>query len=231
VSPLRAELKWLGGEELGEVRDLDVLLERLRLDAQELDAADRPGAEQVLAGFEERRQAAYERLRAALRSPRCADLLEKTVRVVTAPPFASKRARRKAAGVVPKLVRKPLRRLVRDASRLDDEPSDAALHRIRIDVKRVRYATDLAVPVAGTQARRSARALARVQDVLGDHHDAITALARLRDLALGAPPETALAAGVLGGLQIARAADRRARFPAVFEGATSKRRWRWIDGR
>jgi CHAD domain-containing protein len=130
--------------------------------------------------------------------------------------------------VLPKLVRKPVRRLARDASKLDDPPDDAALHRVRIDVKRVRYATELAAPLAGQRARRSARALARVQDVLGDHHDAWTALGRLRELGLGATPEAALAAGVLGGLQLAHAADSRERFGGAWKRATARKRWDWI---
>jgi CHAD domain-containing protein len=99
---------------------------------------------------------------------------------------------------------------------------------MRIQVKRARYAVDLVVPLAGKPARRTTRALARVQDVLGDHNDACTATVRLRALAPEASPVGGWAAGVLGGLQVARAADCRARFPAAWKKADAKDRWDWI---
>jgi CHAD domain-containing protein len=223
----RNELGWLA-DELGEVRDLDVLLECLRADASTLDPSDAAGAEEVLARLAEDRKAAYERLRATLRTPRCAELLEETARIATAPPFASKDAKRSATQVLPRLLRRPLRTLHQEAKKLGKAPDDAALHRMRIQVKRVRYAVDLAVPVAGEPARRTTKALARVQDVLGEHNDACTAVARLRALAPDASPAGSWAAGVLGGLQVARAAECRERFPAVWNKAAAKDRWDWI---
>jgi CHAD domain-containing protein len=228
VRPLRHELRWLAGE-LGEVRDLDVLLEHLRADSDMLDPDDRAGAQEVLARLAEDRAAAYERVREALRTPRCAELLEEVARIASAPPFAAAQAKRPAAQVLPALVRGPLRKLRREAKRLGEAPDDSALHRMRIQVKRVRYAVDLVVPVAGEPARRTTRALARVQDVLGDHNDARTAIARLRALGPDASATGSWAAGALGGLQLARAADCRARFPAVWTRAAAKKRWDWID--
>jgi len=227
VRPLRDELGWLA-DELGEVRDLDVLLLRLTRDASRLDGADQQAAHDVLAGFRQQRRVAYERLRASLRTPRCANLLEATVRTVTMPPFASRKAQRRAAKVVPRLVRRPLRGLRREAARLDDPPGDAALHRVRIRVKRLRYATELAAPVAGKRARKAARRLAGLQDVLGDHNDACVAMNRLRLLANDASTNAAWGAGVLGGLQLEQAADCRARFAAAWPGAIRKKRWRWV---
>ena len=227
VRPLREELGWLGGE-LGAVRDLDVLLARLRADAQGLDENDKPGSVELLRRLAGQRKMAHAKLLDALRSARSATLLENILVLVTAPPFASRDAERPAAQIVPALVRGPLRRLRREGDRLGTSPDDAALHRIRILAKRLRYATDIAAPLAGKRARRAAHALAQLQDVLGDHNDARVALTRLRPLADDATPTIAWASGLLGGLQIARAADCRTQFPAVYTDALTKKRWDWI---
>jgi CHAD domain-containing protein len=226
VRTVRRELDWLMGV-LGEVRDLDVLLERLRIDMSSLARADRAGAEDVLAKAREDREAAYQRLRAALRSPRCAELLMETSRVVVAPPF-KRRAYRPAADLLPGLIRQPLRDLRRQARGQGESPDDDGLHRLRIGVKRVRYAAELVAPTVGKKACRAARGLAQAQDVLGEHNDACSAGARLRGLGERTGSNGAWAAGLLGGLQLARAAECSERFPPVWADAAASKRWRWV---
>ena len=58
-----------------------------------------------------------------------------------------------------------------------------ALHAVRIKVKRARYAAELAQPVVGKPARRFIERAKDLQDLLGDHQDAVTAQERLRKLA------------------------------------------------
>jgi CHAD domain-containing protein len=228
VEPLRQELDWLM-DKLGDVRDLDVLLAGLRTDIESLAGADRDGAGAVLTQAAEDRATAYEELRAGLRSQRCAALLEETTRIAKAPPFTARQARRLAAQVLPGLVRKPLRDLRHEAKQYGSTPDDVALHRLRIGVKRLRYAAELAAPVVGDRARRAAHGLAHVQDVLGDHNDACTAVVRLRTLGERTGPAGAWAAGLLGGLHLARAAECRQRFGEVWSNATAARRWNWTN--
>lgn len=227
VKPLRRELAWILGE-LGEVRDLDVLLVQLRVDVGTLDAADRGGADAVLAKGMEDRAAAYERLRSSLRSQRCAALLEETARVATDPPLRSRAASRPAADVLPQLVREPLREMRRERRKQGAAPDEEALHRLRITVKRLRYATELCVPAVGKKAQQAARALAEVQDLLGEHNDACVAEERLRSLGERTDGAGAWAAGLLGGLQLARSAEYRERLPAVWEKAAGAKRWSWL---
>jgi CHAD domain-containing protein len=226
VRPLRRELDWLM-DHLGEVRDLDLLLARLRTDAREFDPADEIGAEGVLAQARQDRSEAYERLRSALRTPRCAALLEDTARLAADPPFRSRAADRPGEDILPGLVRRPLKDLRREVRKQGPHPDDEGLHRIRISAKRVRYAAELAAPAAGKQAKPAARKLARVQSVLGEHNDAFVARSLLRDLGPRTGPAGAWAAGVFGGLQLARATKCRERFPTVWAEAAAGRRWRW----
>ncbi len=227
LRPLSEELGWLAGT-LGTVRDLDVLLTRLRTDAQRLDLEEQRQSEEVFGRLVGQRGTAYAELREALRSPRCAALLENILERVSAPPFVSPYAARPASDVVPKLVRGPLHKLRREGERIGRPPDDDALHRVRILVKRLRYATDVAAPLAAKRARGATRALARLQDVLGEHNDACVALTHLRALADDATPAAAWVGGLLGGVQLARAADCRTEFHAVYRKALAKERWDWI---
>jgi CHAD domain-containing protein len=225
---LRGELRWLL-DALGTVRDLDVLLAHLRSDASRLKSDDSRGGDELFSRLAEDRAAAHTDLLEALRAERSATMLEALAGFVAGPPFVSADAQRPAAEVVPALMRRPLRRLRREADRLGATPGDDELHRVRILARRLRYATDVSVPVAGKPARRAARALAKLQDVLGDHNDARIAVDRLRALAGDATPATAWSAGTLGGLQVARAERCRTRFPDAYRSAIAKSRWRWIS--
>jgi CHAD domain-containing protein len=228
LEPLREELGRVS-HELGAVRDLDVLLAKLRADRQRLDPRDRPGADELLADLASQRREAYDALREAMRSPRYAIVLQTVAAFAVGPPFGSPDAQLDAADVVPALVRRPLRRLRREVDQFQRAPGDTELHRVRILVKRLRYATDVAAPLAGKPARRAVRALRELQDVLGDHNDACVAAVRLQELSEGATPPRVWSAGLLAGLQLARAADERARFPSAYGSALAKKNWAWAS--
>ena len=225
--PLRDELRWLQ-DALGKVRDLDVLLTHLRGEASRLSRDDSSGGAEILRHLVQERATVHADLLDALRSERCAALLDCLAAFVVLPPFASATAKRPAADVMPVLVRRPLRRLRREADRLGTAPGDDELHRVRILAKRLRYATDVSAPLVGKPARRAARVLADLQDVLGDHNDARVALARLRELSRDATPAVAWTSGILAGLQVARAAECRARFPSAYRSAVAKPSWTWL---
>ena len=87
ASGTRDELGWLAAL-LGEVRDGDVLLARLRAKAGELHEDDRAGASAVLATLEESRSAAHANLLATLESDRYVELLSLLVDAANAPKLA-----------------------------------------------------------------------------------------------------------------------------------------------
>ena len=171
-SDLRDELGWLA-RILGDVRDGDVLLARLRQRAAELpDVGER--AAPVLDSLQASRDAAQIALLDALRSDRYAGLLDRLVDAANTPALAQAAAE-PAVEAIPALVRRPWHRLSKRAKALGDTPTDARLHEVRIRTKRVRYAAEAAAPVAGKQARAFAHAAAELQDVLGDLNDAVVA--------------------------------------------------------
>jgi CHAD domain-containing protein len=190
---LREELRWLGAA-LGEVRDRDVLISYLLEELASLEEAAAFGA--VLELLDAEREEARTGLIDALDSERYRTLLDELDR----PPALRNGDLRSAAA-------RDHRRLAKSVGRLDGgEPSDEELHRVRIRVKRARYAAE----AAGGSKRYVDRAKA-LQDILGEHQDAVVAEARIRDLLsrVRGTGRTALAAGRLIERQRTRSREER----------------------
>jgi len=220
--PLQDELRWLGGE-LGAVRDADVLLERLQAQVAALPERDREQGAALIGVLERQRERARRALLAAMRSERYLALIERLVDAAQNPqtvPDADERADR----LLPRLVRKPWKRLARAASDLDASSRDDELHQVRIRAKRARYAAEAAAKVVGKPAARHAKAIARLQTVLGDHQDAVVAEGWLRDNSRAAP----LVAGELLAAQWEAEAETRAAWPAVWKRTTKRKLRRWL---
>ena len=115
------------------------------------------------------------------------------------------------SGSLSKAVSKEHRRVRRKARRLPRDPSDAQLHDVRKAVKRARYAAELAAAVGVKGTGKYLKRAKAVQDVLGDHQDAVVAAAVLREVGSG-PAVAALVAR-----QDARRADARAAFPKAWK--------------
>jgi CHAD domain-containing protein len=206
TSAVEADLRWLG-QEVGAVRDLDVLIERLELERGAFDEGDARAAAPLLKRLRGERSRARERLLAALDSERYAVLLEA---LEDGPPSW------KASTGDPnprKLAKREVERLGGDE--IDEDASDEDLHALRIRAKRLRYAAELAAP-GNSRARRLVKRAKRLQDVLGEHQDAAVAERRLRGLVR--PRDTAATALVAGRLVERQRERRRAAreaFPSV----------------
>jgi CHAD domain-containing protein len=227
ASVLRDELDWLAGA-LGVVRDGDVMLERMRTRAAQLPGVDARGAAPVVATLEAERVEARAVLLETLQGERYFALLDRLVAAANAPALLLE-TDRPAATVLPRLVRRPWRRLARRVKALGDPPADEELHAIRIEAKRVRYAAEAAAPVFGRQARAFARAAAALQEVLGDLNDAVVAERWLRgwaDESRSSP--TAFAAGELATLERATAQENRARWRGAWKELSSPRLRTWM---
>ncbi|MCU1459232.1 MAG: hypothetical protein JWL73_3324 [Actinomycetia bacterium] len=226
--PLRDDLQWLGAE-LGAVRDAEVLAGRLLDLAATLPEPESGAAGQLIDGLLQQGDRARADLRAALRSDRYLELLDRLVAAAQEPPFAAgSEADEPAAEVVGTLVRAPWRHLHRAVDELGEDPADQALHEVRKRAKRARYAAEAVAPVIGKPARKFADAVAEVQTVLGDHMDAVMAEAWLRAAGLAEPGTVAFAAGALAAKESALAQTARDAFPAVWDAADRKRLRRWM---
>jgi CHAD domain-containing protein len=125
------------------------------------------------------------------------------------------------AGSLKGIVRKEHRRVRRLVKALPENPPSGALHDVRKAVKRARYAAELADDAGVSGAGRYVKRARALQDVLGEHQDAVVAAAALAQLdAELHRPMARMAAGSLIRAQDRRRAASRARLP---------KHWRRLD--
>jgi len=230
---LRDELGWLAGE-LGAARDTEVLEQRLCDDVAGLPApaADVDSARDLIEStFDEAAALAADRANVALTSRRYLALLDRLVAAVAEPPFAGRGAQRPASRVLPPMVQRSWRRLARDAEALRKKGPDDPWHETRIHAKRARYALDVLAPAFGTPARRLAKQITRITEVLGTHQDAsiaadaATALADSPDL----DPAVRRVFELLHDSQRAQVKAARAEFFTIWPDVARPRRRKWLE--
>jgi CHAD domain-containing protein len=223
--PLKEELRWFGGV-LGAVRDTEVLEERLRTAATELPDPDSGAASRLLRRLRDRREGARADLLAARESERYLDLLERLVDAATSPPLLEAAA--PAAADVVSDVMEPLWHHLTDAIEgIGRDAPDEGLHAARIRAKRARYAAESMAPAIGKRARSFAADAGSLQDVLGEHQDAVVAEAWLRDAASGGGARTAFVAGELAARERRAAARARRRWKKPWKSLSGKRDRFW----
>ncbi|HSS60142.1 MAG TPA: CHAD domain-containing protein, partial [Candidatus Limnocylindrales bacterium] len=224
TEPLRSELGWLALS-LGAVRDREVLLDRLRQRTHSLPANDQRSANALLQLLEKEIGALRSKLKDDLDSQRYVDLLENLVAAAHLP-ATQPEAEQPAAAALPALASTPWRRLRSAVRGLPDTPTDPELHRIRILAKRARYAAEAVEPVVGQAAAAFAKAAARLQTILGEHQDSVTAQAWLR--AARVSGRRAFVAGELIALEGIDANTARAKWRKAWDTLDRKRLRDWM---
>jgi triphosphatase len=206
--------------QLGEARNLDVYLARAARPEDDRDPAE-PGIAEFIARLEAERAVAYDRVIATLESKRVRALMLDLLAWVECGPWRlteepAIRARRDrlveefAADVLDRRRRK-VKQKGRNLVELDPE----ARHQVRIDAKKLRYASEFFVGlVKGKKDRKRHKAfitaLEQLQSCLGDLNDIQTGHEMVAGLARGAEgaeteaPEWLFAAGHLSGEQDGR---------------------------
>lgn len=207
--PLNQALRELG-EATGPVRDLDVVLEHLRAELDHLDETEEAAKAAILDRLEHERAAARRRLLEALDGRDYRFLLSR----LRVPP-------RLADGVeaVPlePLAQREFRRLAKLVDRLGKRPGEREIHRLRIALKRARYAAELVAPTGGGRKRFLADARI-LQELLGEHQDAVVAEQRLRAATVeDVRTAAAFAAGRIAERQRARRERVHDRLPAAWK--------------
>ncbi len=232
MGPIESELRWLAGR-LGAVRDLDVLTARFRAAAGPEDGPLAADLGPLFAEMARRHDHASEELREALRSDRYQALVDALGRALDVPPSGNE-ARVSCREAMPPLAASAWRRLKKAARTLRPDDPDEAFHEVRKRAKRARYTAEMVAPVlSGSSARGGQRFIqgaTRVQDVLGEHQDAIVAGQELRKLLErhDSGPAFDHAARVLLDDQARAAEQARDRFFDVWERLDRKKSRRWM---
>ena len=228
---LRDELRWLTGE-LGPVRDLDVFVTEL-LDPLVASRPQDAGLARLCAAAQEARGEAQRRAVAALGSPRWSRLVLETGAWLARRAWRDQALDEHSAKLflpAPLFVAPLLERRHKRVRRLGRHLAEASIeerHRLRIRLKKLRYAAEFTSSLhPGNHAERYAQRLARLQDALGHLNDVANADRQLAGALarLGNPPslEIVRAAGFVAGwvahsaeVELARLPERWERFEAA----------------
>ena len=222
---LRAELDWVGTA-LGVVRDLDVLHESLLGEISLFEANERPAGQRLLRRLDAERMRGRDALLAVLDDPRYFALVDRLTERIEGPlPEGS-------AGIsLADIAASEWKRLRKSVEKLPEAPSDEDLHAVRIKLKRARYTAELAQASVGRPARRFIDTARKVQDILGEHQDAVVAEERLRVLLEGAPGRgAAFTAGRLVERQRSRRLAARNEFLKRWPKLERRGRKAWGQG-
>jgi CHAD domain-containing protein len=210
VTNVRTELAWLGST-LGPVRDLDVLLGHLDKECATLHPPERRAVERLLQALKRERAAARIVLLQALESDRYLALLERLEAGAQSPGVVD------ATVSLADIAGAEFKRLRRAMQESGPDASDNLLHHIRIQGKRTRYAAELSERSVGKPATRFLRQAQALQNLLGEHHDAVVTEQRLRKLLGQARGKfTVFVVGRLVERQCERRRSTRVRLPNVW---------------
>jgi len=223
---LRSELKWFGTQ-LGRVRDGQVtsaaLTDAVHSEPPELVAgAVTARLQRRLAG---ETLPAQEELRQTLDGPRFRSLLtDLDALLLRRPDIDRRRWVTKRAG---KALNRA-ERLFASAEQARPENRDTALHEARKAYKRGRYAVEVFGPKSKA-ARRLAKRLSRLQDVLGEHHDTVVRRELLREEGMRAfgAGENAFTYGLLYGRQHETANRLLRKLPKARKAMRKSAKARW----
>ena len=218
---MRAELGWVAAM-LGEVRDLDVQLERMEEWRHGLETDQGVALDAIEEILRHRWLLARKRMLVALDSRRYERFVERFVAMLRRGPSRNfLPGREPILRVAPGLLRKRYRQVRRlgDPIRPPSPPSD--YHALRIGAKKLRYALEFTAPIYGKPALAFSARVTALQDVLGLHQDAEIAMDTLREMATARgrrlPPETILAMGAISERYRSHGVELRAQFPAVWK--------------
>ncbi len=226
VGVMRLETAWVT-DALARVRDLEVMRDVLSACAASLPAADVGSLEPLFLNLAAQHADARHDMLRMLDDPRFEELLFELGRAAIDPPFVLK-GPYGASRMIRQVTTKAWKKLDGAVASLGVAPSDSSLHHVRLLAKRARFAAEAAVPVIGSDARRFARAMSSVQNVLGIQHDAVVAHQWVRTHAVAEASPVSFAGGMVAGLLRNSAASAAHEFPVVWRRASRGKLREWL---
>jgi triphosphatase len=232
------ELRWVA-QALGEVRDLDVQIERLEGWKQEADEESSRLLDKIIRVTEKRRAEARKDMLAVLDSDRYEILESSFAQMLRRGPgreFSQTNGHdprgQPITAVAPALISRRYRKWRKAAKRLDASSSPEAFHDARKKGKRLRYTLEFVSEVYGEPVQELVVPLKALQDDLGDHQDAMVAAGHLRELGTTTsgtrvPRGVAFTMGVYSERCSRGAKDLRSAVPASipFRALTKGKAW------
>jgi len=186
---------------LGEARDLDVFIRKTLAPARARDPGDAALAA-LARSYAERREAAYDAALETVASGRLGRIVLDTLAWIEAGPWLRKDGKAEREAPVERFAADELRRRakrIRKRGRHLPELAPDERHRVRIAVKKLRYAAEFFAPLyegkgRAKRTRRFRDALGELQDRLGDLNDIAVAATMAETAGDGAAPAARLLA-------------------------------------
>jgi CHAD domain-containing protein len=194
VNVYRRDLRWVG-QVAGAVRECDMTAALIKERSALLDPAMAEGLEPIYQRLLEMREVACKGLAAMTRSRRYRILGERLMN-----PLVRRVVREVSVGeYAPNLIATIALKTRKAGKRIGAEAPPEAFHTLRKRIKRLRYAFEMLSAAGGRHHRQAIERLEEMQEILGQHHDAVALGAWLRELASGEalPAATMMAAGAL----------------------------------
>ncbi len=181
ANALTEDIKWLT-RALGPVRDLDVHLEHLADYRDQLPTENWIALERYEQYLLRSRRRAHGVLIDALGSRDYAKLISDYGELLSAATEAGVSQRHLRVGDLAwQQVRSPLKKVRKQGRAINKRSQPTALHRLRIDVKRLRYQMEYLLPAYPKLLAAPAKRLRQLQDLLGDYQDTFVAQDHLRE--------------------------------------------------
>lgn len=171
-------LKWLG-KQAGAVRDLDVLEKLLQQRAGKLDLQVARDLEPLFEEVRLRRAKAAAALARSLSSSRYKSLIAR----LSAPIAITARGDAAFDAVAGDLFAPMLKSVMRAGDKMHEEPTPDDLHRLRKRAKASRYALEMMLAIDQKQLGPMLKGLEDLQDLVGEHHDAVVAASWIKEFA------------------------------------------------
>ncbi|UVF20458.1 CHAD domain-containing protein [Microvirga terrae] len=201
--PIRAELKWMANV-LGEARDLDVYITTVLEPARDRFGTDQ-SYKSLLAEYQKRRDRAYDTARETISSPRFMTSVLETAAWIEAGDWlegggkAARKLRTRPVAILAgeELGRRRKKIIKRGRHLVELDPEER--HQVRIEIKKLRYATEFFESLfkgggAKKRKRKALSALEALQETLGE----------LNDIAVGSHMDSSPTADAIHQEQITR---------------------------
>jgi CHAD domain-containing protein len=127
-----------------------------------------------------------------LESERCSRLENELTEFIDSGPTGEMRDRHgelSIAACAELLIGSALTRLLTHGDAIEEDSPARQLHKLRIEAKRFRYLLDFFSTVQADRWLATTEAVKRIQDVLGEHQDAVTAQGHLAEYAASIPSD------------------------------------------
>jgi CHAD domain-containing protein len=188
------DIKWISAQ-AGTVRECDINVELIKDRASRINPGLSDAIAPMIETLEARRVEEVARLHEALASKRFTALIKRLSK-----PMIKRAAANQQIGLVVGRILKPIvKDVLRRGDKIDHDGAPAKFHKLRIRIKRLRYALEMLTPMGAKHHKKTLQRLEDLQDLLGNYNDTVVASGWLHEYAHreGVPTRSVLAAGAL----------------------------------